>query len=25
VDEYMPEILVTLEHVADTLRGVDAH
>jgi len=25
VEEYLPEILVTLEHLADTLRGVDAH
>ena len=23
VEEYLPEILVTLEHIADTLRGVD--
>ena len=25
VDEYIPEILATLEHVADVLRGLDAH
>ncbi len=25
VEEYMPEILVTLEHVADTLHGKDTH
>jgi molybdenum cofactor synthesis domain-containing protein len=25
VEEYMPEILVTLEHIADVLRGEDAH
>jgi molybdenum cofactor synthesis domain-containing protein len=25
VEEYMPEILATLEHVADVLRGGDAH
>jgi molybdenum cofactor synthesis domain-containing protein len=25
VEEYMPEILVTLEHVAQTLRGADVH
>jgi molybdenum cofactor synthesis domain-containing protein len=25
VEEYMPEILVTLEHIADLLRGADAH
>jgi molybdenum cofactor synthesis domain-containing protein len=25
VEEYLPEILVTLEHVADMLRGEDAH
>ena len=25
VEEYLPEILVTLEHIADVLRGVDAH
>ncbi len=25
VEEYLPEILLTLEHIADTLRGVDTH
>ncbi len=25
VEEYMPEILATLEHIADVLRGEDAH
>jgi molybdenum cofactor synthesis domain-containing protein len=25
VEEYMPEILVTLEHIADVLRGEDTH
>ena len=25
VEEYLPEILVTLEHIADTLRGEDTH
>jgi molybdenum cofactor synthesis domain-containing protein len=25
VEEYLPEILVTLEHLADTLHGVDTH
>lgn len=25
VEEYLPEILVTLEHIADTLRGADRH
>jgi molybdenum cofactor synthesis domain-containing protein len=25
VEEYLPEILVTLEHVAETLHGVDRH
>jgi molybdenum cofactor synthesis domain-containing protein len=25
VEEYMPEVLATLEHIADTLHGADAH
>ena len=25
IEEYLPEILVTLEHIADMLHGVDAH
>ena len=25
VEEYLPEILVTLEHIADTLHGADTH